>query len=165
MARPALHGIHHLKLPVSDLDTSLAWYERVLGAVHLDQFDHIDSGGHRFAVIVTIPGVDVPVELRWAPRAASAIDGYDPISLAGGTADEVASWTSWLDEHDVPNSGVRTAAAGALVVFRDPDGTAIRVLELPPDGVEGLEVPDRIDEPDDPWVFPPSMQHPRAGSL
>ena len=43
---PPLHGLHHLKLPVSDLHTSLG-YQRVLGAKHLPQFDHIDDDGAR----------------------------------------------------------------------------------------------------------------------
>ena len=28
---PKLDGIHHLKLPVTDLDRSLAWYQEHLG--------------------------------------------------------------------------------------------------------------------------------------
>ena len=32
MSLPSLQGIHHLKFPVSDLDRSLGFYERALGA-------------------------------------------------------------------------------------------------------------------------------------
>jgi len=42
---PATKGLHHVKLPVSDLDASLAWYARVLGAQHQAQFDHFDERG------------------------------------------------------------------------------------------------------------------------
>ena len=37
---PPLQGIHHLKLPVSDLDTSLTFYERAFGARRIPEADH-----------------------------------------------------------------------------------------------------------------------------
>jgi catechol 2,3-dioxygenase-like lactoylglutathione lyase family enzyme len=64
MTAPVLRGLHHVKLPVSDLDTSLRWYQRVFDARCLAQFDHYDGAGYRYAVIVRLPGVDVPIELR-----------------------------------------------------------------------------------------------------
>src|SRR3981081_3257513 len=78
MAAPILVGLHHLKLPVSDLDASLDWDARVLGAEHQPQFDRVDDDGTRYAAIMTVPGLPVPLELRWAPAAAEAMDGYDP---------------------------------------------------------------------------------------
>jgi catechol 2,3-dioxygenase-like lactoylglutathione lyase family enzyme len=46
---PGLVGVHHLKLPVSDLEATIAWYQRVLSAQHLSKFDHVDSSGTRYA--------------------------------------------------------------------------------------------------------------------
>ena len=34
-ARPALAGIHHVAITVSDVEASAAWYERVLGLQRL----------------------------------------------------------------------------------------------------------------------------------
>ena len=48
MTRSGLVGMHHLKLPVSDLEASIAWYQRVLFAQHLSKFDHVDSSGTRY---------------------------------------------------------------------------------------------------------------------
>ena len=39
-APPPLQGIHHLKLPVSDLDTSLTFYQRAFGARRIPAADH-----------------------------------------------------------------------------------------------------------------------------
>src|ERR1700681_5108741 len=78
MAAPRLKGLHHIKLPVTDLDTSLNWYRRVFDAEHLARFDHYDGAGTRYAVILQLPGVDIPIELRWAPDAAAATVGYHP---------------------------------------------------------------------------------------
>ena len=82
MNTPPVSGLHHLKLPVSDLDTSLHWYERVFDAEHLAQFDHFDDNGARYAVIIAIPGLPTPLELRWAPggppRCADATRSISP---------------------------------------------------------------------------------------
>jgi len=140
---PATKGLHHVKLPVSDLDASLAWYARVLGAQHQAQFDHFDERGQ-----------------RWAPHAATAMDGYDPISFAAGRGDDVQSWAAHLDEEGIAHSPVSQGAAGALLVFADPDGTFLRLLELPAGGVEDIKMPAGPAEPEGPWIAPPKMSHP-----
>ena len=66
-------GVHHVKFPVTDLDASVQWYETVLKAKREPRFDHLDADGKRFAVITFWPGVDVPCELRLAPKAAKAV--------------------------------------------------------------------------------------------
>jgi len=55
MAAPRLNGLHHIKLPVSDLDTSLTRYGQVFGAEHLTRFDHHDGSGVRYAVTLQLP--------------------------------------------------------------------------------------------------------------
>jgi catechol 2,3-dioxygenase-like lactoylglutathione lyase family enzyme len=161
VSTPTVAGLHHLKLPVSDLDASLAWYERVLGAVHLAQFDHVDDDGQRYAVIVAVPGVDVPLELRWAPDAAHAIGGYDPVNFAAGSGVELHTWAAHLDAEGVRHSGVIAGGAGHMLVFADPDGAYLRISEVPPGGVEAIVMPRGNPEPDDPWLSPPAMRHPR----
>jgi catechol 2,3-dioxygenase-like lactoylglutathione lyase family enzyme len=160
MTAPALAGLHHLKLPVSDLDASLAWYLRVLGAAHLPQFDHVDGTGRRYAVIVAVPGLDVPLELRWAPPAAGDVAGYDPINFAAASVDDLHAWSAHLDAEQVVNSGVIEGGAGHLLVFADPDGMYLRIAEVPQGGVENIVMPKGDPEPDDPWLSPPSMRHP-----
>ena len=160
MTAPATKGLHHVKLPVSDLEASLAWYSRVLGARHLEQFDHHDERGQRYAVIMMVPGNEVPLELRWAPRAARAMNGYDPVSFAAGDAADVAAWAAHLDAEGVEHSSVTPGGAGALLVFADPDGTFLRMLELPAGGVADIKMTGGAPEPEGPWVAPPSMRHP-----
>jgi catechol 2,3-dioxygenase-like lactoylglutathione lyase family enzyme len=160
---PALSGLHHLKLPVANLDTSLDWFQRVFGAQHSPQFDHIDADGVRYAVIVAIPGLSTPLELRWAPGAAAAMHGIDPINFAVESADELDAWAWHLDSQGVQHSSVIQGGAGHLLVLADPDGTYIRIADVPSGGVENIKMPKGDPEPDDPWLKPPPMQHPHRG--
>jgi catechol 2,3-dioxygenase-like lactoylglutathione lyase family enzyme len=160
MAAPVLVGLHHLKLPVSHLDASIDWYARVLGAEHQPQFDHVDDNGTRYAVIMTVAGLPVPLELRWAPAAAEAMDGYDPISFAAGGTDELEAWAAHLDAVGVDRSPITAGAAGHLLVFADPDGTFLRLLEMPEGAIANIRMQEGNPEPDGPWVAPPSMRHP-----
>jgi catechol 2,3-dioxygenase-like lactoylglutathione lyase family enzyme len=121
MSAPPLLGLHHLKLPVSDLDVSIDWYRRVFDAEYLSQFDHVDGSGVRYAVIISVPGPPAPVELRWAPQAARAINGYDPIDLAVDSVDALRAWVRHLDDLGVDHSGVINGGAGHLMVLADPD--------------------------------------------
>lgn len=45
MASPTLSGLHHVKIPVGNLEASLDWYRVVFGAEHLAGLDHFDSDG------------------------------------------------------------------------------------------------------------------------
>ncbi|MBI5341570.1 MAG: VOC family protein [Mycolicibacterium rufum] len=157
---PLLHGIHHLKLPVTDLPASIGWYQRVFGAVHVDRFDHYDGAGNRYAVILEIPGLDTALELRWAPQAANAIRGYDPVSFIAGNHHDLAGWLEHLDALGVEHSPVITALAGELVVFRDPDGTYLRVLTMPEAGFDSIQMSGAAEEPSGPWLVPDIMRWP-----
>lgn len=158
---PALRGLHHLKIPVSDLDTSLGWYKDVFGAEHLQEFDHFDDDGVRFAVIIAIPGLPTTLELRWAPRAAAAMRECDTIMLAVDSVDQLEAWAAHLDSQHVDHSPVTKGAAGHLLVIADPDGIFIRMGEIPAGGVTEIKMPKGNPEPDTPWINPPVMQHPR----
>src|ERR1700676_4028799 len=137
MTAPRLKGLHHVKLPVSDLDASLTWYRRVFDAKHLSQFDHYDGAGARYAVILQLPGVDTPIELRWAPEAATATAGYDPGSFVSG---DMQGWSDHLDAVGIEHSPVITALAGQLLIFRDPDQTYLHLLTVPQGGGLAIEM-------------------------
>jgi hypothetical protein len=114
----------------------------------------------RYAVIINVPGLPVPVELRWAPQAAGAIGGYDPFDLAVDSVDALQAWINHLDGLGVEHSPVISAGAGHLMVLSDPDGIFIRIAEVPAGGVADITMPDGDPEPNDRWLKPPSMQHP-----
>jgi catechol 2,3-dioxygenase-like lactoylglutathione lyase family enzyme len=140
--KPTLSGIHHLKLPVRNLTESIAWFADALGAQHVERFDHHDESGILFAVIVLLPGLDVPVELRLAPAAAEAVAGYDPVTF--GVADRAAldAWVEHLDARGVTHSPVIAGFIGDLVELSTPDGLAIRFYTDPIGGFDTVELDD-----------------------
>ena len=70
--RPALAGIHHIKLPVSDLARSLSFYEALLGAERIPALDHKHDDGSVYAYICDVPGLGTKLELRLNPKHAEA---------------------------------------------------------------------------------------------
>lgn len=164
MTAPALSGFHHLKIPVADLDTSLAWYQRVLGAEHLTGLDHVDSDGTRFASILEVPGLPVLIELRWAPTAAHALRQCDLIVLALDTAEQFDDWIEHLTAHDVEHSPVLEGGGGRVIVIVEPDGKFIRLMMRPPGGLASQRMPDKPLDPEGPWLDAPPMRHPRPAS-
>jgi catechol 2,3-dioxygenase-like lactoylglutathione lyase family enzyme len=160
MAAPRLRGLHHLKLPVTDLDASLVWYQRVFDAEHLTQFDHLGDDGVRYAVILAVPGLNVPIELRLAPKAAAATVGYDPVNLASGDLENLHQWIEHLDALQIAHSPIVPANAGHLVVFQSPDGLYLRVLTLPEGGIQSIEMNRDVPEPQGAWMAPDIMRRP-----
>jgi Glyoxalase/Bleomycin resistance protein/Dioxygenase superfamily len=162
MAAPPLAGLHHLKVPVTDLDTHLDWYQRVFDASLVPGLDHIDSEGARYAAILEIPGVPVPLELRWAPAAGEALRGCDILVLAVDSAGELADWVAHLDTLDVTHSPILTGGGGPVLVMVDPDGKFIRLMVVSPEGVSVQTLSGTRSDPEGPWLNPIPMRHPRA---
>lgn len=124
--RPLLSGIHHLKVAVSDLPASLAWWEAATGARRDPALDHRTPDGELFACIIEIPGVSPHVELRLDPAAATATAGLDPVTFAVDTHDALTRLERHLGEHGIDHSPVLRGLAGWILVARTPDGLAVR---------------------------------------
>ncbi|AJT41086.1 VOC family protein [Psychromicrobium lacuslunae] len=125
-SKPQLSGLHHLKIPVSNLTESLRWYASVLGAERIPEFDHIGIDGETFAYITSIPGIPTLIELRLAPPLAQRMSGFDPIVFSVDTLESLCSWRDHLDNLAVANSAILRGIIGWLLVCHDPDGLSIR---------------------------------------
>ena len=125
---PPLDGIHHLKVFVTDLDVSLTWWKRAFGAGRDEALDHYTPEGMLFAYILSVPGIDSPVELRHDPAAARRAAGLDPVTFAVATKRDLQAWAEYLESSDIEHSGVLTAYDGWLLVTRTPDGLSIRLI-------------------------------------
>jgi glyoxylase I family protein len=129
---PELLTIAHVSLTVSDLDRSIAWYERVFDAkLVLDD----ESGPFRRAVLV-VAGQAL-VGLQEFPDPADNLPfnerrvGLDHLAFACSSRREVEAWKARLDELGVVNGGVVDAGYGFVLSFRDPDNVALEFFALP----------------------------------
>lgn len=120
-------GLHHVKLPVSDVDRSRAWYRDALGFV--DEVEFREDGVLR-GVGLRHPEGGVGLALRGDPDRARALAGFDAICLAVGTRADLDALLQRLDaagfDHTVPVPAFRGAAADVP----DPDGHLLRVHTL-----------------------------------
>ncbi|MGQ0573734.1 MAG: VOC family protein [Pseudonocardia sp.] len=122
-----LAGIHHVKIPVTDLARSREWYEQVFGFTVEIEFPDAEDGVVR-GVAGTVPGLGrTTLALRENPAVARGITGYDPVGF--GIEDRAAAdaWAVRLDRLGVAHSPVIEASIGWIVSFHDPDGTEIRL--------------------------------------
>lgn len=121
---PRLAGIHHVKLPVSDLERSIAWYRRTLGYEVLIEFV---EKGERMGVAMQHPAGGPQLALRLDPERARAAAGFDYFSIGvpdKATLEELAALLSALGES---HAGVHFATIGwILPELHDPDGHDVK---------------------------------------
>jgi catechol 2,3-dioxygenase-like lactoylglutathione lyase family enzyme len=126
MSSPILSGVHHVKIPVTDLTRSVEWYGQVFGFVVTTEFP--DTDGVVRGVAGTVPGLgDTQLTLRVNPKAASGSVGFDPVSFGIDDHAAVEAWVVHLDGLGVAHSPVIEASAGWLLVFDDPDGITLHL--------------------------------------
>ena len=146
-ARPGLQGVHHLKLPVGDLQRSLGFYERVFGATRILEADHRRrDDGSLYAHILIVPGLGTLLELRLNPSRALAHSGFDPIVLSVADRSALSTWIKHLDDVGARHSPIITAIQAWLVVIEDPDGHRLRLYT---DEKHGSEL---ASDEDNEWV-------------
>ena len=125
MADATFTGIHHIKLPVSDLERSRQWYQRVL-AYTVDREFPDDDGVVR-GVGGRLPGAGVPLALRVNAQAASGNAGFDLVSFAIADRAAADSWVAHFDALGERHSEIRRASRGWVVDVYDPDGLTVRL--------------------------------------
>ncbi|WP_405164795.1 antibiotic biosynthesis monooxygenase [Nocardia sp. NBC_01499] len=155
---PAPHGIHHIKLPVTDLARSTDWYSAVLGARRIAELDHRRRDGTLFAVILEVPGLPGRLELRLDPATATALNGYDFLTLALADRAGLDTMITALDALGIDHSPPVVALAGWLLVVPDPDGLWLRFYTTEPHGLGEAAV-----EFDSPWVGASARTEPVGG--
>ena len=121
---PLLDGVHHLKLPVSDLARSRAWYESRLGYQVTTEFaEH----GTVMGLAMTHPNGGPMFALRLDPARAKAAAGFDYFSIGVPTKDALDALATRLTGLGDTHGGVHFATIGwILPETYDPDGHEIR---------------------------------------
>jgi catechol 2,3-dioxygenase-like lactoylglutathione lyase family enzyme len=121
-----LSGIHHVKLPVSDVARSRDWYTGVLGFTADIEFV---EDGVLMGVGLAHEGMPAGIALRHDPDRAKAMSGFDAVALLVPSRAAVHTWKARLDEAGEPHGGIVTGHRGGavLVGLHDPDSIQIRL--------------------------------------
>lgn len=134
---PAISGVHHVSLTVTDLEASVAWYERVFGIQRLEAtIPHYGREDTGYCVLLPEPrsGLILGLHTNVANRGEKfdeARTGLDHVSFGVGQREELATWAAWLDELGVENTGIVDETEPfpySTVVFRDPDNIQLDLV-------------------------------------
>jgi catechol 2,3-dioxygenase-like lactoylglutathione lyase family enzyme len=121
---PRLDGVHHLKLPVSDLARSLDWYQSRLGYEETIEFV---EGGVLMGVGMRHPDGGPDLGLRLDPERAAAAAGFDYFAIGVPDRAAITELSDRLTRLGDAHAGVHWASIGwILPMLHDPDGHEVR---------------------------------------
>jgi catechol 2,3-dioxygenase-like lactoylglutathione lyase family enzyme len=121
---PQLDGVHHLKLPVSDLNRSRAWYESRLGYQAGTEFV---ENGTVTGVVMVHPNGGPDFGLRLDPERAARAAGFDYFSIGVPTKEALDALAGRLTALGEAHAGVHFATIGWILPgAHDPDGHEVR---------------------------------------
>lgn len=133
---PKLTGISHVDLTVSDLDRSVAFYQRLLGVAQLfrgrneaERFEVAYLAEPSTATIIGLVRHDEARNASFEPR----VTGLDHLSFAVAERGDLESWAAHLSSHGIDHSGLTDQPPfGTGLNFNDPDGIALEFYYLAP---------------------------------
>jgi len=108
-----------VKIPVSDLMVSRAWYQRVFEL--REEMEWPDGDGVVRGVGFSGLGA-VTLALREHPAAAAATDAFGFLNVKVPGEEDLDACAAHLDALGIMHTPVISAARGRLVGFHDPDG-------------------------------------------
>jgi catechol 2,3-dioxygenase-like lactoylglutathione lyase family enzyme len=121
---PVLAGIHHLKLPVTDLARSWEWYHSRLG--YQVQMEMVEQG-QLMGLALRHPNGGPPLGLRLDPDRARAAAGFDYFAIGVPDKEAIDQLATRLTALGEEHAGVHWASIGWILPYlHDPDGHEIR---------------------------------------
>ena len=142
MAEPTRPALHHLALTVTDLDASIAWYEKAFGISQ--QMEEAHKGGvgklladESFQFVIVLHRHDD----NGGESFAETRTGMDHVGLAVPTRADLEAWQSKLEsvgvvrsdaaDRPLTQSPIADRPYGSVLVFRDPDNIQLEMYAPP----------------------------------
>ncbi|MEU9017825.1 VOC family protein [Actinomadura sp. NPDC048394] len=127
-------GVAHVKLPVSDLARSVAWYRALLDMELALEF--VERGTLRGAALVhRASGVRIALRDRTVCAGQPVLTGFDAFALQVPTAQALHDLAARCERLGLPHEHQDRGRYGAALDVPDPDGTIVRFIydaEEPP---------------------------------
>ena len=121
---PVLDGIHHIKIPVTDLNLSRSWYASRLG-YQLD-IEFVEQG-ILMGIALMHPAGGPNIALRLDPERSAALADFDFFSIGVPDKASIESLATRLTNLGETHAGVQFAGIGwILPELHDPDGHEVR---------------------------------------
>ncbi len=120
---PVFDGLHHVRLPVSDVLRSRDWYASLFGFEPLLCFE---EETHVVGVVVG-HGRGPTLGLHEAPHIAAAMRGFCCLALNIGDRENLDRWCRHLDNRGIDRSDPEEGHLGWYVEVCDPDGIVVRL--------------------------------------
>lgn len=123
-----LTKIKHVKLPVTDIQRSVVWYQSLLDLELNMEFT--EQGVVRGASLLDRDGgYEIALRDRDVCASHPRLTGFDVFALAAPSRAVLAQVAERCDRLDIAHSGVREVAGyGAGLDIPDPDGTVVRIV-------------------------------------
>jgi glyoxylase I family protein len=128
----AFPPINHVALTVRDLSVSVPWYEELFDADPVLDED-TDSDLHHTVYMLgnTLIGLHQHKQAAPAEQFSEFRVGLDHVAFGCADRAELEKWTRRLDELGIDHGGIKDAAYGSGLSFRDPDGIALEFFAPP----------------------------------
>lgn len=121
---PSLDGVHHLKLPVADLDRTADWYSTRLGYRPMIRFT---NGGQDTGLVMVHDAGGPMLSFVRDPERAERAAGFDYFSVAVRDKEALDVLAARLEALGEKNAGVHFATIGWILPdTHDPDGHEVR---------------------------------------
>jgi catechol 2,3-dioxygenase-like lactoylglutathione lyase family enzyme len=120
-----LTRIGQVKLPVTDLARSVAWYRDLLGLRLWVEF--VEDGVLRGAGLIDDHGrFAIALRERDACAGRPSLDGFDVVAFQPDAEEVLHELVARCERLGVVHGGIRRTPDGAVLDVPDPDGTVLR---------------------------------------
>lgn len=120
---PTTLGIHHVRVPVTDVLRSRDWYAEVLGFEAVLDYEEEDR---LVGVVLKLPAGEA-VHLHVQPDFAAAMRGFAILALSVGDLAELELWSDHLDELGIDHSEIVEGHTGWFIQITDPDDLQVQL--------------------------------------